>query len=855
MDPPYVLIVILSFVVLNAICLVVIVLLWLRIRPRFSGADFWLAGYCLQFCGAVLILLRGALPPVLPVIAGNGSLVAGAILVFMGLERFVDKRGPQIQNAFVFMFFLAVHAHFFFLSPNLAARNINISITLLIVFGQCAWLLFRRVEPGMRGFAWGTGLVFVGFCLVSIFRIAVDLALPVGDDFFHSNTLDLLALIAYQMVFIALTFTLSLMVNLRLFGDLERDIAIRRIVETALRESEEKFSKAFHSSPDAMLIGRVRDGRLLEVNDSFCRLSEYTREETLGHSASELSLWADPSDEDQCTKTLIQNRRVRELEYTFRTKSGEIRQCLYSGEIIDLAGERHILSVVRDITERNQAGERLRRSEQNFREVFENSAQGIFILDVEGEGKFRIRESNLALGRTAGFSRDGVDGKLLEEAFPAGAAQAMRASCLRCLTEGNPVSTEDGFELSSGRKFLHTTLAPVHDSAGRIYRIIGTTLDITERIWAEETLRLRLTLWEYATQHTMEQLLQKALDEIEGITGSPLSYYHFVAEDQASLSLQSWSTRTRNEFCKAKEGMRHANLAAAGSWAECIRQRRPVIHNDYASLPDRWGLPEGHPGIVRELAVPTFDHGRIVAVLGIGNKSCPYEQQDAEHLLSIADILWVIIDHKRTDDEIRALQQKLEEMAVHDSLTGLYNRYYLDVTIKRELARAAREKYPVSFIMIDIDRFKEVNDAFGHKAGDAVLQNLSSLLLANSRASDIIFRVGGEEFLAVLPKVRVDLALQIAEKWRKNFVKSTMLLGYGGVKATISCGVAGFPRHGSSEADLIIYADKALYQAKAAGRNRSLIWKETKKKARVRAKKPRAVTKEAANGKKRGRDR
>ncbi len=265
-------------------------------------------------------------------------------------------------------------------------------------------------------------------------------------------------------------------------------------------------------------------------------------------------------------------------------------------------------------------------------------------------------------------------------------------------------------------------------------------------------------------------------------------------------------------------------------WAECIRQRQPVIHNDYPSLPDRKGMPEGHARIIRELVVPTFHGGRIVAVLGVGNKSLPYEQQDAELLLSIADILWVIVDHKRTEDEIRSLQQKLEEMAVHDSLTGLYNRYYLDVTLKRELARAAREKYPVSFVMIDIDRFKEVNDTFGHKAGDAVLQNLSSLLVSNSRASDIIFRVGGEEFLAVLPKVKVDLALQIAEKWRKNFVESTLLLGYGGVKATISCGVSGFPRHGTTEADLITNADLALYQAKAAGRNRSLIWKESKNK-------------------------
>jgi diguanylate cyclase (GGDEF)-like protein len=199
----------------------------------------------------------------------------------------------------------------------------------------------------------------------------------------------------------------------------------------------------------------------------------------------------------------------------------------------------------------------------------------------------------------------------------------------------------------------------------------------------------------------------------------------------------------------------------------------------------------------------------------------------------------VIVDHKRTEEEILALQKKLEEMAVHDSLTGLYNRHYLDVTLKRELARAAREKYPVSFVMIDIDRFKDVNDTFGHKAGDAVLQNLASLLMENSRASDIIFRYGGEEFLAVLPKVKVELAFQIAEKWRKGFLESTLLLGYGGVKATISCGIAAFPKHGATGTDLIANADQALYQAKSAGRNRSEIWMVLKQGSGGKTRKPR----------------
>jgi diguanylate cyclase (GGDEF)-like protein/PAS domain S-box-containing protein len=839
MDPPFLLIILLSFVFLNAICLFVIFLLWRRIHGRFSGTGLWLIAYLAQFTGIGLIILRDFLPEAVPILIGNSLVLGGMILLLAGLERFVGREGSQIHNVVLWMAFLAGHAYLFFSAAGLAARNVNITIALLLIFGQCAWLLFIRADPEMRSITRGPAWICIGFCLTAVFRITANIILPSGIDFFRSNPTDLVSLITFQMLFIGLTFSLSLMVNLRLAGDLEHDNAMRMKAETLLRESEEKFSTAFHSSPDAILISPAGGDRLLEVNESFCRLSGYSREEALSSALLPRSLWVSTQDEQECSTLLETQRRVRNHEYVFRTKSGSLLDCLYSGEIILLAGEAYILSIVSDITERKRAEQVLQRSEANFREVFENSAQGIFILDVLVDGNFQIRESNRAQEKISGVAHKSVDGKLLEEAFSPMESQILQAKCLQCLETAAPVSMEEGFDTPSGRKFVHATLAPVRDESGRIYRIIGSTLDISARKWADETLRLRLTLWEYAAEHTVEELMQKALDEIEGITNSPVSFYHFVLEDETSLSLQAWSTRTQREFCRADIRGMHYNLDEAGVWAECIRKRKPVIHNEYSAMPGRRGLPKDHGRVVRELVVPTFHGDRIVAVLGIGNKSSPYTGQDAELLSSIADIIWVIVDHKRTEEEILALQKKLEEMAVHDSLTGLYNRHYLDVTLKRELARAAREKYPVSFVMIDIDRFKDVNDTFGHKAGDAVLQNLASLLMENSRASDIIFRYGGEEFLAVLPKVKVELAFQIAEKWRKGFLESTLLLGYGGVKATISCGIAAFPKHGATGTDLIANADQALYQAKSAGRNRSEIWMVLKQGSGGKTRKPR----------------
>jgi diguanylate cyclase (GGDEF)-like protein/PAS domain S-box-containing protein len=175
-------------------------------------------------------------------------------------------------------------------------------------------------------------------------------------------------------------------------------------------------------------------------------------------------------------------------------------------------------------------------------------------------------------------------------------------------------------------------------------------------------------------------------------------------------------------------------------------------------------------------------------------------------------------------DEIKLLQSELREQAIRDPLTGLYNRRYLDEALEDELTRAEAENTPVSFVMIDIDHFKLLNDQFGHAAGDAVLKNLAVQLLNYSRASDIICRYGGEEFLAILPNVSAELAYQITERWRKSFLGSTLPLKYGAAMSTISSGIAVFPLHGRTGDDLISTADKAMYQAKALGRNQVVIW-------------------------------
>ncbi|MBK7767945.1 MAG: diguanylate cyclase [Sulfuritalea sp.] len=170
--------------------------------------------------------------------------------------------------------------------------------------------------------------------------------------------------------------------------------------------------------------------------------------------------------------------------------------------------------------------------------------------------------------------------------------------------------------------------------------------------------------------------------------------------------------------------------------------------------------------------------------------------------------------------KIDDLREKLREQANRDSLTGLFNRRYLEGTLERERARCRREGAPLTMLMIDVDHFKMVNDDYGHQAGDEVLRVLGKLLLENARTEDIVCRYGGEEFLLVLPKMPLDIALDRAAQLLKFVQETSVSYGEMRIRTTVSIGVATTPAHADSAEALLKCADKALYQAKARGRNR-----------------------------------
>lgn len=186
--------------------------------------------------------------------------------------------------------------------------------------------------------------------------------------------------------------------------------------------------------------------------------------------------------------------------------------------------------------------------------------------------------------------------------------------------------------------------------------------DVRQQIQDKSILQSRLRLMQYADTHKLDELLQVTLNEIESLSGSTIGFFHFLEADQKTLWLQAWSTNTLQNMCKAEGKDSHYDVEQAGVWADCVRLRQPVIHNDYASLPHRKGMPEGHATVTREMAVPIIRDNKIVAILGIGNKPEAYTASDVELVSTLADFAWDAVEHKRSEIALRDSEEKFRTL-------------------------------------------------------------------------------------------------------------------------------------------------------------------------------------------------
>ena len=327
---------------------------------------------------------------------------------------------------------------------------------------------------------------------------------------------------------------------------------------------------------------------------------------------------------------------------------------------------------------------------------------------------------------------------------------------------------------------------------------------------AEDRLARRSTQLDLLNQ--MGGLLQACVSENEAYAVVEQFLSQFFPEASGGVFVTSASRNTVE--ARATFGPMPSPEATVFKPDECWALRRGRMHVVDTTMKGLQCSHVPHPPPGSYVCLPLIAQGDSLGVLyigaGIGHAWSESQQRLAT---TVADHVGLAVANLK-------LRETLRRQSIRDPLTGLFNRRYLEETIERELLRAERSGGTLGVIMLDLDHFKRFNDSFGHDVADTVLREFSALLQSSVRASDIVCRYGGEEFLLVMPDTSAEITFELAHQLRAA-VKQLTVSHRGQVvgSVTVSGGVAVFPTHGATAEALIHSADAALYRAKAQGRD------------------------------------
>ncbi|MDH3418160.1 MAG: diguanylate cyclase [Gammaproteobacteria bacterium] len=355
--------------------------------------------------------------------------------------------------------------------------------------------------------------------------------------------------------------------------------------------------------------------------------------------------------------------------------------------------------------------------------------------------------------------------------------------------------------------------------------LVGALESVRQRMAAEDALRdanerLAVTV-EQMTKRNEEVMLLSKLEELMQACDTHEEAYQVVAYISRQLfpglsgAFYGIEESSRRLQLIHNWGGRH--LASVFSTAQCIAIRRGRPHMS-AGLGSPLNCAHVDTKANVSLCVPLIGKSESFGVLELIAESSDEGRQSLE---DVRELVVTVAQRIAVTFANLKLSQYFREQSVRDPLTNLYNRRYMNETLDRELHRAARTNDGVvSVVQFDLDYFKQVNDRFGHGAGDAVLVEFAAILQEVSRASDVACRLGGEEFLLILPDCPIEIAVVRAEKIRTDF--EALVCAAAGVALegmTVSGGVAAYPGCARSSASLLRAADAALYEAKSSGRN------------------------------------
>lgn len=258
---------------------------------------------------------------------------------------------------------------------------------------------------------------------------------------------------------------------------------------------------------------------------------------------------------------------------------------------------------------------------------------------------------------------------------------------------------------------------------------VGYIKDITFRDKIQELFNFQQTLSELSLKNDMKEIISEALDEAEKLTESKAAFFHFIGEDQQSVSVQIYSANTQKQ-CKLKESEKHRDAGKAGLWTECLYKKVPVIHNEFENLRAGSRKPEGHVPLKRELLVPVLRNEKVMAIIGVGNKDTDYDQKDVALFSRLTNLVWDIIQKKKYESDLQASEKKFRNI-IETAIEGIVmldteSRITYANTRVQELLGYSKEEMEgrhIRFLFFDedwVDHFR--SDQFRHEGGSKIFE-------------------------------------------------------------------------------------------------------------------------------------
>lgn len=544
------------------------------------------------------------------------------------------------------------------------------------------------------------------------------------------------------------------------------DISETKNTEQALRLSEQKFASVFQQCPDILLIARVSDGCLLEVNEAFEEQIGLGQDQVIGRTATELNLWgiegAGPS-----VLQRLQAGNIRNLEMPFRRSNGQVFTGLTSAEIFDLDSTPALVVAVRDISQLKHTQQQLQTSEEKFAKAFHASPDGL-LLSRQSDGL--LLEVNEGFCRLTGFdSHLSLDHTSLDLGIWVDLNE--RRTLLEQLKKNGFVRDFScHIRRADGQIRLCELSARPLPIAG-VDCMLTIARDITERHLMQEKLQLAATVFENTAEGVLITDIDQHISAVNRAFSEITGYSEFEALGQTPRLLAS------GQHDSAFYAALWHQLTAEGHWQGEIQNRRKN-----GELYPAW-----------------------LTISAVRNP-----ERTITHFVAVfADI-----------SSLKHAQAKLDYQAHHDPLTGLPNRTLFESRLLAALSCPQASSRQGAVLFLDLDRFKHINDSLGHPVGDLLLKAIAQRLKEQVRDIDTVARLGGDEFIILLPGLhQASDAEHIANKLLACF-GAPFQAGEHEFFTSASIGTSLYPQDGTDVASLIRNADAAMYRSKAKGRNR-----------------------------------